>query len=71
MRTVKLLFFKESGKYYTEEELEFPEAWQVYQIVEHIEQNVTMYRGMFIVLQFDPADDKGYPCLIIPERRRH
>jgi hypothetical protein len=69
MRKVKLIFFKPSGKYYTEEENAYPEDWAVFKIVEHIELTEHHYKGMFILLQFDPNDDIGYPCLIIPERR--
>ena len=71
MRTVTLIFFKPSGKYYTEEKNEYPEEWEVWEISDHIKENERRYRGMHIVLQFDPNDNKGFPVLILAENRHH
>jgi hypothetical protein len=68
-RKVKLIFFKESGKYYTYEFNEYPKDMKVYEIIENIEMYEKRYQGMYIVLEFYDNDDIGFPCMILPERR--
>ena len=69
MRQVKLMFFKPSGKYYTDEIREFNRSLQVYEIIEEIEDYEKSYKGMHIVLEFDKDDDIGYPCMILANNR--
>ena len=71
MRKVKLMFFKPSGKYYTEEIREYDSTLQVFEIVDYIKENETGYKGMYIVLVFDEDDDIGYPCMILAEDRKN
>lgn len=70
-RTVKLIFFKESGKFYTEEDREYDSNKMVYEIVKDIEDNEKDHPGMHIVLQFKHNDKIGYPCLILASSRRY
>ena len=69
IRKVKLLFFKPSGKYYTDEIRKFNRSLQVYEIVDDIKENEPAYKGMHIVLEFDTDDDIGYPCMILANDR--
>ena len=71
MREVKLLFFKESGKYYTDEIRGYDRLLQVFEIVDDIKENEKYYKGMHIVLEFDKDDDIGYPCLILANDRKY
>lgn len=69
-RRVNLLFFKASGKYYTEEEREYPRNLAVFEIVEEIENHENLYPGMHIVLNFEEHDEIGYPCMILLNQRK-
>lgn len=77
MRKIKLWLFKhynpDNGhrKYYTDDTIEVPKEWQVWNIVEHIRDNYTNYKGMDIVLVFEPDDEIGYPCMITYQERKH
>lgn len=68
-RQVKLTFFKESGKYYTEEDRKYDSKLRVDEIIDEIEQNEKRHPGMHIVLTFAPDDNVGYPCLILASSR--
>lgn len=71
MKRVKILVFKESGKYYTEEDLEIPEyLTEMYQVVEYVEYHFQSYKGMHLVMLLDEFE-KGYPCMIPAERRQY
>ena len=68
-KDVKLTFFKESGKYYTEETVAIPAtAKEVFQISDWIRENVKSYPSMYLVAMLDEYEN-GYPILITPDRR--
>lgn len=71
MRKVYVAYFKpDTGKYYASEEKEFDETLSVDEIVEKVnELSVGKYKDMFIGITFEPDDDIGYPCLILPKHR--
>ena len=71
LRKVRLVFFKESGKFYTEETKEYNRELQVYEIVDDIKENEQSYKGMHILLDFAEDDDIGYPCMILAEDRKN
>lgn len=67
---IKIFVFKESGKYYTEEDYKIPGYLrEVYQIAEYVEKYFNNYRGMHLVMLLDEFEN-GYPCMIPAERRR-
>ncbi len=70
-RKVKLLFFKPSGKYYTEEEREYDSSLYVYQIIENVRDNEKDYSGMHIVGLFSDGDEIGFPFMINADDRRY
>lgn len=70
MRTVKALFFKESGKYYTDEDIEVPEnLTHVYKVVDWICDNYHKYPHlhMFMLMNEFP---NGYPVMIPKDSRK-
>lgn len=71
MRKIKAMFFKPSGKYYTEEIIEVPEDMEVWNICDGIKDRslYSRYRDMPYVMidGADPNDNRMYPCLIIRE----
>ena len=71
MRKVYVAYFKPyTGKCYTSEEKAFDETLSVNEIVEKVnELSVGKYKDMFIGITFEPDDDIGYPCLILPKNR--
>jgi len=70
MKRIKILIFKESGKYYTEESYEIPEYLiEIYQVVEYVEKHFKSYREKHLVMLLDEFEN-GYPCMIPAERRR-
>lgn len=69
-RKVKLIFFKESGKYYTEEEIQVDRSLSVYEIIGDLENNYTKYKGMHTVVLFAEDDEIGFPHLIKAEHRK-
>lgn len=67
---IKLIFFKDTGKYYTEETVEIPSDYlQVFQIADWIRENVKSYKGMHLVAMLDELVH-GYPIMIPADRRR-
>ncbi len=71
MRKIKALFFKPSGKFYTEEIIEVPESMEVWEICDGIKSK-TLYGGYkdmpYVMIDgVDPKDDRMYPRLIIRE----
>lgn len=66
-----MAYFKtDTGKYYASEEKKFDETLNVDEIVEKVnELSVGKYKDMFIGITFEPDDDIGYPCLILPKHR--
>lgn len=69
MRKIKALFFKQSGKYYTEEIVEVPESLEIWDICDGF-KNGSLYSGYrdmpYVMIDAaDPNDNKMYPCLII------
>ena len=71
MRKVYVAFFKsDTGKFYISEKQEFDSELSVGEIKEKINEIYsTRYKNMIIVITFDPNDEIGYPCLILPENR--
>lgn len=68
-KTVKATFFKDTGKYYTEEDIEVPaELVQVFDIVEWLEKNVHSHKRMHMVCMLNEYEN-GYPCMIPADRR--
>ncbi len=67
---VKVIFFKETGKYYTEENINVPaEVKQVYEIIDWLKENVKDYKGMHLVAMLDEYEH-GYPIMIPAGNRR-
>ena len=71
MNQVKIYVFKESGKWYTEEDFEIPDHLEeVYEIVDYVESNFTLYMGMHLVMLFnEPFVKSGYPSMIPADKR--
>lgn len=66
---IKLTFFKDSGKYYTEETVDLPDkAMQVFQVVDWLRDNMKKYRGMHLVAMLGELDH-GYPIMIPADQR--
>lgn len=66
---IKLVFFKDTGKYYTEETVEIPDkGMQVFQIVDWLRENVKSCKGMTLVAMLDELDH-GYPIMIPGNQR--
>ena len=66
---VRLAFFKESGKYYTEDTAYIPDrTMQVYQIADWLRANVKACKGMHLVAMLGELDH-GYPVLIPASER--
>lgn len=67
---IKVIFFKESGKYYTEETVSLPsDVVEVFQVVDWLKANTHGYRGMYLVAMLDEMPN-GYPILIPFDQRR-
>lgn len=68
-RKIRAYFFKQSGKYYTEEIIEVPEKLQVWEICDGIKDCslYSGYKGMpYIMIDASDGNDHlMYPCLII------
>ncbi len=63
----KVLFFKENGKYYTEETVYIPMRRgldEVYQIIDWLKENVKQHRGMHLVIAELSGYSNGYPIMI-------
>lgn len=77
MRKITLWFFKhydpDNGhrKYYASEPIEVPAEWHIWNIIDHIRDNYESYKGMDIVLVFEPDDEIGYPCMITYQERKY
>ena len=71
MNEIKIWVFKESGKWYTEEDFEIPKSLtEVNQVIEYIELQFKAYKGMHIVIPFTESFiENGYPCMILAEKR--
>ena len=71
MSQIKVYVFKESGKWYTEEDFEIPDHLEeVYEIVDYVKTNFTFYKGMNLVMFLDESFIKnGYPSMIPANRR--
>ena len=74
MREVTLTFFKNYDdlhrKYYTTETQLVPADYRVDEVVDYINENVTSYKGMDIIISFKPEDEIGYPCFISWKERK-
>lgn len=71
MRKVYVAFFKlDTGKFYISEEQEFDSKLSVDEIKTQVNEIYSnRYKNMIIGITFDPNDEIGYPCLILPENR--
>lgn len=71
-RKVKLTYFKESGKYYTDEVIEVSRDLNAYQIFSQIESGEIDHScndlKFTLVEAFDPCDNVLYPQLLIKKR---
>lgn len=69
---IKVILFKESGKYYTEETVSIPcgspETAQVMDVADWLERNYKSYRGMHLVAMLNELKN-GYPIMIPAEKR--
>lgn len=67
---IKVVLFKENGKYYTEETVGIPaeKSAQVMDVVDWLEQNYRAYKGMHLVAMLDELPN-GYPVMIPAGRR--
>ncbi len=66
---VKATFFKESGKYYTDETIRVPEELStVSEVHGYIREN-TSHRGMHLVAMMDEIPG-GFPLMIPADQRR-
>lgn len=69
MACIKVWVFKESGKWYTEEDFELPSyITEVYQALEYVKSNFVGYKGMHLVIPLTEMEN-GYPCLILADQR--
>lgn len=69
MRRLRLVFFKETGKYYTSEDAQVDESLPVCEIVDKLRKECRSYMGMHLVILFDEHDPIGYPCMIPADQR--
>lgn len=69
MRRIRALFFKQSGKYYTQEIIKVSDNIEVWEICDIFKDRslYPRYGDMPYVMidAADPNDNKIYPCLII------
>lgn len=72
---IKVVLFKETGKYYTEETVRIPtdgrlpdEPMPVQAVVDWLEQNYRAYKGMHLAAMLDELPN-GYPIMIPAGRR--
>lgn len=66
---IKAIFFKETGKYYTEETIRIPAGMdQVYQVVDWLRDNCKTHKGMYLMAMLDEMPN-GYPVLIPADQR--
>lgn len=70
MKEIKVIIFKDTGKYYTEEMVPVPEELtQVHEITDYLEKEYTAYKGMHLVAMLAEYEN-GYPIMIPADRRR-
>ncbi len=68
--SIKVLFFKETGKYYTEETIQIPDgSMQVFEILDWLQSNIRQHPGMYLTATLDELN-QGYPILIPAGQRR-
>lgn len=71
MNQIKIYVFKESGKWYTEEDFDIPDHLnEVYEVVDYIESHFRSYIGMHLFMLLDePFIRNGYPNMIPADKR--
>lgn len=66
---IRVIFFKENGKYYTEDTVVIPsDDMQVFQIVDWIKDNVKTCKGMHLFAMLNELEH-GYPIMIPANQR--
>lgn len=68
----KVTYFKESGKYYTEEfyELTYDYKNGIWKLPDHFKEFCKDYKEMFAVIEFNDNHPTGYPFLILAGDRK-
>lgn len=69
MVKIKVTFFKETGKYYTEEYTEIEKDTPIFELVGILEERFSgQYKGMHMVAMLDEMEH-GFPVMIPGDRR--
>lgn len=64
MKKIKVILFKETGKYYTEDEITLPDPnMAVYEIMDWLYENYKSFSGMCLVAMLSELKH-GYPIMI-------
>lgn len=63
-----MIYFRRSGKYYTEETVQMPSDIQPWQAAEWLEKNCSRCKGMYLLAMLDEMPG-GCPVLVPAERR--
>lgn len=67
---IKIVFFKDTGKYYTEETVKLPDGMdQAWQIADWLRETQKQHKEMHLVAMLDELDS-GVPVLIPAGQRR-
>lgn len=70
---IKVIVFKETGKYYTEETVSIPcpdgRPLQVFDVTDYLRANYKNYKNMRLVAMLDELPN-GYPIMIPANERR-
>lgn len=67
----KVTYFKEYGKYYTEEFYELTHDYNssVYGFIDKFKEFCRDYKGMFAVIEFNDEHPTGYPFMVLASER--